>query len=105
MGAGIHSCCHVLAVVYAADMYNMHMCRCMYMDACSASDEFPHELFPSLLLHAWIRQRDYSDALSKHVCAELVVCAKAGYVSVAVDGARGEGCESRSTSHKSRGKE
>ena len=69
----------------------------MYMDACSASDEFPHELFPSLLLHAWIRQRDYSDALSKHVCAELVVCAKAGYVSVAVDGGRGEGCESRST--------
>lgn len=70
----------------------------------SASDEFPHELFPSLLLHAWIGQTDYSDALSNHVCAELVVCAKAGYVSVAVGGGRGEGCESR-TSHKSRRKE
>ena len=33
----------------------------------SASDEFPHELFPSLLLHAWIRQTDYSDAVSNHV--------------------------------------
>ena len=38
----------------------------------SASDEFPHELFPSLLLHAWIRQTDYSDALSNHVCATSV---------------------------------
>ena len=43
-------------------------------------------------------RRRYSDALSNHVCAELVVCAKAGYVSVAVGGGRGEGCESR-TSH------